>query len=252
MECSDITKLLHAYIDSELDYTALITVENHLEGCPACQYELQMLSTLQISLRSNADYYPMPLATLQRLQLSIQPQVAKTRSQVSLFKQFIPGLVTAFASVILAFGISHVVLFNHQQEQLAEDVVASHIRSLQAEHITDVASSDQHTVKPWFTGKLNYSPHVVDLTEQGFPLVGGRLDYLKEQPVTALVYRRRQHLINVFIWPYATKAAISETEQTINGYHLYSFIQTGMVYWVISDLNAKELKTLVDILRRPA
>lgn len=118
-----------------------------------------------------------------------------------------------------------------------------------AEHLTDVASSDQHTVKPWFTGKLDYSPHVVDLTKHGFPLVGGRLDYLDAHPVTALVYRRRQHFINVFVWPSTPEDSATETNRTINGYNLFSFSSHGMAYWVISDLNPNELKTLVELLR---
>ncbi len=159
--------------------------------------------------------------------------------------------LAACAILVLGFSLGFFLQPLSTQDTLSEEVVSGHIRSLMAEHITDVASSDQHTVKPWFSGKLDFSPRVMDLTEQGFPLVGGRLDYLASRPVTALVYRRRQHLINVFIWPQNQHDIQTEYHTTRNGFNLLAFSSQGMNYWIISDLNNNELLELKKNLDLP-
>jgi anti-sigma factor RsiW len=134
---------------------------------------------------------------------------------------------------------------------LVEEAVASHIRSLMANHLVDVFSSDQHTVKPWFNGKLDFAPVVEDLSSRGFPLLGGRLDYLNERPVAALVYKRRQHPINLFIWPSA-KADSRLEIVTIRGYHVAHGIHSKMAYWAVSDLNSDELRKFLEALESSA
>jgi anti-sigma factor RsiW len=133
--------------------------------------------------------------------------------------------------------------------RVAQDVVVNHVRSLLADHLTDVASSDRHTVKPWFAGKLDFAPSVVDLSAEGFPLVGGRLDYLEHRPVAALVYGRRKHTINLFIWPSEHASGGAPQSTTNQGYQIAHWHEAGTTYWAISDLNSGELRQFVQLIR---
>lgn len=131
---------------------------------------------------------------------------------------------------------------------MTSEVASAHIRSLQAKHVVDVVSSDRHEVKPWFNGKLDFSPPTPDLENEGFPLVGGRLDYLDGRPVAALVYRRREHLINLFVWPDAGTESGDIRRETRQGYHLVHWSKAGMNHWLVSDLNPAELNELAQRL----
>jgi anti-sigma factor RsiW len=126
---------------------------------------------------------------------------------------------------------------------LATQLITSHVRSLMANHLTDVASSDQHTVKPWLDAKLDFAPPVVDLSSEGFPLVGGRLDYLDNRPVAALVYQRHKHFINLFVWPVETGAARPAMAMSHQGFQLLHWADPDFNYWVVSDVNANDLQT---------
>jgi anti-sigma factor RsiW len=159
------------------------------------------------------------------------------------------------AAVLVAASLTTGLLLAHSnaEERIVEQVIAGHVRSLQVAHATDVASSDRHTVKPWFLGKLDFSPQVPDLSSHDYVLSGGRLDYLVEHPVAALVYRRRDHLINVFTWA----AADGHDERPVRshhrqGFHVRSWQQAGLEYWVISDLNPQELDEFVRLFRESA
>ena len=132
---------------------------------------------------------------------------------------------------------------------LAQEVVSSHIRSMMLNHLVDVPSSDQHTVKPWFNGKLDFAPEVKDFADQGFPLAGGRLDYIDNRTVAALVYQRRKHSINLFIWP-SPGAPINPQQFSVNGYHIIHWTKSGASYWAVSDVNSTDLSEFAELVSR--
>jgi anti-sigma factor RsiW len=153
---------------------------------------------------------------------------------------------SGLAAAILLIVCS-VMLFlpAHASRGQIDDLVGSHVRSLEADHLMDVASTDQHTVKPWFAGKLEFSPPVIDLSGEGFPLIGGRLDFLDQKKVAALIYRRNKHVINLFIWPGQTTPEVDAQQ----GFNLIRFECRGMTCWAVSDLNAGELQQFADLFK---
>ena len=160
------------------------------------------------------------------------------------------GMGVAFAcGVLLSITVIKFFGSHGQQELIASQVINGHVRSLMVAHLSDVESSDQHTVKPWFTGKLDYSPPVTNLATDGYPLVGGRLDYMDERPVAALVYKHQLHAINVFVWPVRGQSSLSIASSNKNGFNAASWQGDGMQYWAVSDLNEADLKKFAELLR---
>lgn len=246
MNCQQTHELIHGYLDSELDLVNNIEIEKHLAECDACARSFQAMRSLQSTLGDSALRFA-PSANLERKLRSKLRSEDKTRMTFRWGWLALAGSLIA-ATIVIAVGVS---MFSRPatDDMLATEVVSSHVRSLMADHLTDVPSSDQHTVKPWFDGKLDFSPPVKDLSQQGFSLNGGRLDYIGNRPVAALVYQRRQHPINLFIWPSKDVAAKSEKASVTHGYNLIEWSNGGMAYWVVSDLNLAELQQFVQLLQ---
>jgi anti-sigma factor RsiW len=247
MNCSETHPLLHPYADGELDLVRSLEVEHHLNTCAACATQKNTLQSLRSLLRNSDLAFRAP-DSLRKKVRAIAPaqdnEASPRNMDVSWLWKWLAIGATAFAVCTLVLrppGIS-------ENDRLADEAVAGHVRSLMAGHLMDVVSTDQHTVKPWFNGKLDFAPDVKDFAAQDFPLVGGRLDYLGDHPVAALVYRRNKHFINVFVWPATDAKAVPTETQNLRGYSVINRQANGLRYCLVSDLNAKELGDLADLL----
>jgi anti-sigma factor RsiW len=252
MNCNEVQALIDAYVDRELDLITSIAVEQHLQICTACRLIYQNRQTLQATLKSDFFYFRPPVGTQRRL-LDVLNQIEPKPlglMEYRSWRRFGIGMTALVAAFLLIAGL--VFLWNSgitANNSVAADVLANHIRSLMVDHLTDVISSDKHTVKPWFDGKLTYVPPVVDLAEHGFPLVGGRLDYLKNIPVAALVYRSDKHYINLFIWPTEEASDIGQQHMIQQGYQLLHWTEDKMAYWAVSDLETDKLLMFETVFR---
>ena len=232
MNCQENQRLLDAYIDDELDLRGAIEVEEHIESCKACASEAEQLRELQKLARTGLKRYEMP----RRLEAKLLAPVRRSRWWMAIA----PVAAAAAALIVIVPRVLP------RQPEVADAVVTAHVRSLLADHLTDVASSDQHTVKPWFQGKVDYGVSVADFAAQGFPLIGGRLDYIDGSPAAALVYRRAKHVVNLFVWP--GKHAPEHVSR--RGYGAYFWTKGDMVYCAISDLNDAELRQFVELAQK--
>ena len=239
MTCAYLDRDLDAYVDGELPVEADAAARAHLDGCAACVARVRERQALKRALQA-IPYFEAP----QRVRARIALRASRTRSLRTL------GLIAAAAVVVLAAARTVVLLPSRPAPagDAVQALVDGHMQSLMADHLFDVRSTDQHTVKPWFIGKLDFSPPVVDLAAQGYPLVGGRVDYVAGQQVAALVYQRRQHVINVFVAP-STTAAASVAAQSVRGFHVRRWTTGGMWFAAVSDLNEAELDAFVSALR---
>ncbi len=249
LSCTELTLLLQADIDGELDAAQAFTLAHHLEHCEHCTQLQQQLLTLRDRLRGELTYQ-RPDASLEaklRAQWAQAAQLGKVAASVTVLPSSRRMPWKPFASGALLAAAMAFLLVLPKAPNPADAVVAEHIRSLQAEHLLDVVSTDQHTVKPWFNGKLDFVPPVQDFATDGFPLIGGRLDYLNGRTVAALVYRHGPHPINVFVWPDTEAAATAVGCSNHAGYHLCEWSQSHMSFWAVSDMNAQELQQFVEL-----
>jgi len=245
MECDDLQALLHRYVDDELPPGLRSDAEAHLARCPECRLLVTQERGWRQAIRSAGTYYTAP----DRMRERIAGMARRARlSQAAAPWRGWAMAASLLLSVALSSSVTAYLVAPSAGAGVEQQVVASHVRSLMVDHLTDVASSDQHTVKPWFHGKLDYAPPVEDYAADGFPLVGGRLDYIDHQPVAVLIYRHAQHPINLFVMP-ASGPDRSAEIAVENGYNLLHWTAGGMTYWAVSDLNAGELGDFEKLLQ---
>jgi anti-sigma factor (TIGR02949 family) len=251
MTCDVSRSMLYAYLDSELDAPRAAEFEQHLEGCPGCARVLEAQESLRSSIQRAQLYEPLPFGLENKIRRSLRDASTSPATK----KLAAWRWLAAAAAIVLFVGVSwkYGPKFHNDSGLFAStaagEIVDAHIRSLQPGHLTDVSSTDQHTVKPWFDGRVPFAPPVRDFAEEGFPLIGGRLDVLQGQNVAALVYGRRKHFINVFVWP----ERAGESEQYTgakNGYQWISWRQGELRLCAVSDTNRDDLVALKDLLSR--
>jgi anti-sigma factor RsiW len=246
--CPDVQALLHGYLDGELDLVSALRLERHLHDCPGCGEAHQRLRALQGALRAAPLRWEAPPSLEGRVRSVLRESGRPPlRVWMSSRRRLAVGAAAAALLTLVGWALARTWTAPSADDVLAQAAIAAHVRSLLAEHRVDVPSSDRHTVKPWYQGRLDFPPEVPDLEAEGFRLVGGRLDYLTERPVAALVYQRRKHLISLFTWPgdgdQAPRAATRQNQ------HVVRWAQGGMNYWAVSDLNAEELQQFAQAVR---
>jgi anti-sigma factor RsiW len=252
MTCDETEVLVHALADGELDAGNARNVEAHVATCPRCARRLREVRELRAALAAGTLKFEAPASLRSRIEASAPASVAAPRAAVrtsrrSLLQGFAAG--TALSSAVAA-SVVVMLLRGQDQQRLVNDAVAAHLRSLQAEHLTDVLSTDQHTVKPWFDGVLDYSPPAYDFSGKDFPLIGGRLDYIADRPVAALVYGRRKHFITLLVWPAERDMPVSISSRSQQGYHQLHWKTAEYSYWAVSDLGAAELGDFAGLVRQ--
>jgi anti-sigma factor RsiW len=249
VECREVEGLLGAYLDGELEPAVSTSVRSHLDTCVACGQRLADLESVGRLVR-RAPYYQAPAALRARLAQTRTPSTAPWSSQWLAWAAAAVMVASLTGSIWFVRSSAGAARTLDPVDTVAQEVVDSHVRALMGEHLFDVRSTDQHTVKPWFLGKLDFSPPVTDLAPVGFPLTGGRLDYVDGRPVAALVYARARHTINVFVWPESSGASPSAEARAIRGFHVRHWTRGGMSYWAVSDLNDMELDQFVRALQQ--
>lgn len=271
MNCNEIRNLMDAYLDGELDPVISQKVEQHLRDCGKCEHAYEVETALAHAISQTAPYYKAPSELRERIQFSLRQAIGTTSNRGaaeadplsvrrpeaarrgSFFEMPWNWLALA-AAIVLATLIGSILLPRVRQpgsdQFLATQLIASHVRSLMANHLTDVASSDQHTVKPWLDTKLDFAAPVVDLSGDGFPLIGGRLDYLDNHSAAALVYQRRKHFINLFVWPTTPSDSKAQMIVARQGYHLLHWSDSDFNYWAVSDVNISDLENFKQLFQQ--
>jgi anti-sigma factor RsiW len=244
MRCNDTRALIGAYIDGELDLVRSLDIEGHLNECSVCSQEYGNLNSLHRAIREGDLYFDAPAGLAKQIRAKLGHKDQRHTQALILSRPWAIARAAIVALVILI--LVGVMIFRGPSSEslLARDLVSSHVRSLQGRP-TDVDNDDRHTVKPWFNGKVDFSPPVPDLTEAGFKLKGGRLDYVGGRPVAVIVYGQRQHVINLYIWPSNRGANTTEEVTSRQGYNIIHWTKDGMTFWAVSDLNAGELHDFV-------
>lgn len=248
MNCEDAQNWIDGYLDGELDLVSNLEIEDHIQDCVLCAQDYTNHRVLRNGIQTGSLYFKAPVDLQRRIQLSLRKAAKAEASRRLLPKWWFNIAAPMAAAAVMVLALVPFLRGPSADDLLAREVVSSHVRSLMASHLADVPSSDQHTVKPWFAGKVNFSPPVEDLAKQGFSLIGGRLDYVDNRPV-ALIYQRQKHFINLFIWPAGSDSDVRTKTASRQGYNLAYWTKSGMTYWAASDLNNAELQEFVQLVQ---
>ena len=271
MNCEETTRLMDGYLDGELDPITSQRIEQHLQDCRNCDQAYEAHGSLIRAIGNATPYYKAPAELRQRIRSSLweeiaerptgnvargaQPPVPRRQPEP---RTILLGTSWNWLALAAAIAFAAIVAWNlvprlqrpGADQFLATQLIGSHVRSLMANHLFDVASSDQHTVKPWLDAKLDFAPAVADLSKEGFPLLGGRLDYLENRAVAALVYQRRKHFINLFVWPAESNTTGAEKTMSRQGYQLLHWTDSDFNYWAVSDVGESDLQTFKQLFEK--
>jgi len=248
MDCNESQKVMSAYLDEELDPSIAADCAEHLEICIACNKKYEDLTSVGRTVKRDGIKFLAPEHLRYRIMADIDAMKLRKKTSKKLPWAWINFGIAGLCSFAFMLTMFLYLSLPGERERLDQEIVASHYRSLLVNHLADVASSDHHTVKPWFTGKLDYSPPVYDFADQGFFLVGGRLDYIDQRTIAALAYRHDKHLINLFVWPDRSHVEMSSKSVSLQGFHLLEWTHFGMAYSAISDMNSQELASFRQLL----
>ena len=248
MTCAELETRLHAYLDAELPEAAAREVAAHVAGCPHCGPWYEEQRTLRAALRERLPTFRAPdtLRAAVRRGLRAAQDVEPPRARLAASR----WLAAAATLLVAVGGTWSLAMRAVASRTVGDEILAAHVRSLMPGHLTDVLSTDQHTVKPWFNGRLDFSPPVEDFSGSGYPLIGGRLDYVAGRSVAVLVYGRRQHVISVMLWPAGTGSSAGPAVRAVQGYHLLHWTDPNFTYWVVSDLGMAELRDFGALLHQ--
>jgi anti-sigma factor RsiW len=252
MTCQESMRLLPGYFDSELDLVHTLEIEDHLRTCAACTSTLEADRALRTTIARSNLRFSAPPNVVRNVRAAVVNSFPQEKSASKSWSWNWGVAATAAALIFCVFLMLKLLPAsapNNSTVSVAQEAIADHIRALMPGHLSDVESTDQHTVKPWFDGKLDFAPPVENFTAQGFPLIGGRLDYLDHHPAAALVYQRRKHFISVFLLPATDEPDHAESQTTERGYNVISWTRGAMNYWLVSDLNPVELEELAKLLQ---
>jgi len=251
MNCELAETTIHGYFDGELDAVRSAEFERHLEHCAECQATLEGIESLHTQIKESNLYEHASPELRDRIRKQLAQATGAGRVSASNWRSWF--LLPAFGTLAATAAVITIMLFvvpSHTKSVLTAELIDAHVRSLQPGHLMDVVSTDQHTVKPWFDGKLDFIPPVADYATQGFPLVGGRLDVVGGHNVAALVYSRRKHYVNVFIWPYREKESVSDSSGSRQGYNWVTWQSGDMQFCVVSDAALGDLRELKDLIHQ--
>jgi anti-sigma factor RsiW len=247
MNCEEARPSLDAYVDGELELTRQLAIENHLATCPPCQEAANRIATCSLLIRKNMPAYKAPAELRSKVLATLRKE---DRPDYKWFTSHRRQIIFAAALIVLSCTLAWSWLSSSSRKEhgLIAEAISNHSRSLMVSHLVDCASNDQHTVRPWFNGKLDYAPPVPDLSQAGYTLVGGRIDMLEQRSVAAVVYLRGKHVINLFVWP-ASDQKIDLEVSSERGYHFCGWNKARLNFFCISEISAADLEAFEDEVR---